>query len=820
MPLMPAPQQQAGANPQMLQPGPGPRRPELHKGQSSRSIDPSQIPRPPALPELHAEANGGVVVTEVLTSRELIGRVPPPSSSAYTVHDDGNASPRFVRLTMNSLMNTHDHFQDPKMPMAAVLQPLAPLGPDEQPPPIVDFGVSGPPRCSRCRAYVNPFWAFIDGGRKSVCNLCGAASEVPADYFCNLGIDGMRRDVAERPELCRGVCEFAAPASFQARPPRPPPLLFVVEATSFALRSGLLANACAIIGALAAELPDYTEVGVLTFDSALQYHALSTDLGAGMAPKLLVCADVEDPCVPLPLRRLVRPLGETREALQELLAALPSLLSHGVGTESALGAALVAAHELLAPTGGRVVCLAALLPTRGVLKLKDRSRAGAAGSDGSNREKELVAPAPEWEQFGRKLLNAQVAVHTCHFAGGPAHAYADVASVSHLARVTGGATYLYPECHPESRPDLWAVRLHSELRALLLRESGWEGVLRMRCSKGLRTSGYTSGAHMAGDVDLELPGVDAESTITATFEHEGTLESNSIAYVQAALLYTTSAGERRLRVINAALTTTTHISNVFRYADLESILNVMLRAAMTEVTQSRMHQIREGVVDKCVDMLAVYRKMCASSSASGQLILPESLKLLPLFGLSLTKNTALRAGADVRIDERAARVAQNCRLSVSAALRCIYPTLYALPLDGGELPSLPPPTVALSSEKLEHGGVYVLDAGVQMILWLGNKVEPHVVEGLSGAPVLKGLDCAQLELRSPESSHAAQMAHTIIRSLGAQRGGHYPRVEISSADDGRDVRFLAMLSEDRSQAAMSYVEFLCHIHRQIQSKLH
>ncbi|KAG8464021.1 hypothetical protein KFE25_000189 [Diacronema lutheri] len=801
--------------PSPLSPSGAAPKPVLARGQSSRSIDPSQIPRPAPLPESAALASGSV---EVLASRELIGRVPPLACSAYTVHDDGNASPRFLRLAMNSLMNTHDHFLDPRMPVAAVLQPLAPLGPGEHPPPVVDFGEGGPPRCSRCRAYANPFWTFVDGGRRHVCNLCGASTDVSNDYFCNLGVDGMRRDIAERPELCRGVCEFAAPAAFQARPPRAPPLLFVVEATSYALRSGLFANACAIIGALASELPNAAEVGVLTFDDALHFHSLPLEPDAPVAPKLLVCPDVDEPCVPLPCARLVRPLGAVRAALQELLSALPSLLSHAPRVESALGAALTAAHELLAPTGGRIICLSALLPTRGALKLRDRSRALTSASDGSSREKELLTPAPEWEAFARKLVASQVSVHTCHFAGGPKHQYADVASVSHLARATGGATYVYAECHPDARPDAWAVRLHSELRALLLRDAGWEGVLRVRCSKGLRTAGYTSGLQKAGDIDFDLPSIDAESAITVHFEHEDKLDSNSVAYLQAALLYTTDRGERRLRVINSAITTTTHISNVFRYADLEAILNVVLRTAMVETASKRTHQIREQIVDKCVDMLAVYRRHCASSSASGQLILPESLKLLPLFGLSLTKVTALRQGADITVDERAARIAQACRLSVSAALNFIYPTLYALPLDG-ELPSLPPPTVALSSEKLEPSGVFLLDSGLQMILWFGSRVEPAVAQQLVGAPVLRGLDTSQLELRPPEFSPLARTAHAVISSLGSQRGGHYPRVQISSADDARDLRFLAMLTEDRSQAAMSYVEFLCHVHRQIQAKL-
>jgi protein transport protein SEC24 len=85
-----------------------------------------------------------------------------------------------------------------------------------------------------------------------------------------------------------------------------------------------------------------------------------------------------------------------------------------------------------------------------------------------------------------------------------------------------------------------------------------------------------------------MASIDAESTVAVEFDHEGTLETGSVAYLQAALLYTTDAGERRLRVLNKALTTTTHMSNVFRYADLEAILNSLLRTAMSEVATKRM----------------------------------------------------------------------------------------------------------------------------------------------------------------------------------------------------------------------------------------
>ena len=59
-------------------------------------------------------------------------------------------------------------------------------------------------RCGECKAYVNPYFRFVDGGSRMLCNFCGQRSEVPSDYACSLAPDGQRRDKYERPELCRG----------------------------------------------------------------------------------------------------------------------------------------------------------------------------------------------------------------------------------------------------------------------------------------------------------------------------------------------------------------------------------------------------------------------------------------------------------------------------------------------------------------------------------------------------------------------------------------------------------------------------------------
>ena len=45
-----------------------------------------------------------------------------------------------------------------------------------------------------------------------------------------------------------------------------------------------------------------------------------------------------------------------------------------------------------------------------------------------------------------------------------------------------------------------------------------------------------------------------------------------------------------------------------------------------------------------------------------------------------------------------------------------------------------------------------------------------------------------------------------------------PCPRVLAPKDGLDARFTSMLTEDRAQTSMSYLEFLCHVHRQIQQR--
>ncbi|MBA0566169.1 hypothetical protein Golob_011012, partial [Gossypium lobatum] len=121
----------------------------------SSKIDPNQIPRP--IP------NATPIVYE--TRHGNSANPPPPATSDYIVRDTGNCSPRYMRCTINQIPCTGDLLTTSAMQLALLVQPMALPHPSEDPVQVVDFGESGPVRCSRCKGYINPFMKFIDQGR-------------------------------------------------------------------------------------------------------------------------------------------------------------------------------------------------------------------------------------------------------------------------------------------------------------------------------------------------------------------------------------------------------------------------------------------------------------------------------------------------------------------------------------------------------------------------------------------------------------------------------------------------------------------------------
>lgn len=71
---------------------------------------------------------------------------------------------------------------------------------------------------------------------------------------------------------------------------------------------------------------------------------------------------------------------------------------------------------------------------------------------------------------------------------------------------------------------------------------------------------------------------------------------------------------------------------------------VLLLIGVFKLLESNPKALKDSLISRCAHILAVYRKHCASPTSTGQLILPECMKLLPLYVNCLLKSDALFGG--------------------------------------------------------------------------------------------------------------------------------------------------------------------------------
>lgn len=82
---------------------------------------------------------------------------------------------------------------------------------------------------------------------------------------------------------------------------------------------------------------------------------------------------------------------------------------------------------------------------------------------------------------------------------------------------------------------------------------------------------------MSNYTDVELAGIDEDKAIAISMKHDGKLEDDRGVSFQAALLYTTKDGHRRVRVHNLNIPVTEHIADVFRQGDHEATVSFLAK---------------------------------------------------------------------------------------------------------------------------------------------------------------------------------------------------------------------------------------------------
>ena len=763
---------------------------------------PGQVPGMPG-------AAGGLASPEVASNGPVL---PALDEMDLSIQCD----PKFLRSSVARIVGSQAAANASKIPLGVTVSPMqGDVGTGNEEVEVVDFGSTGIVRCKRCRTYINPFVVWTDGGRRWRCNMCGMLNDVPSSYFSQLDSGGQRRDKHKRPELSKCSVEFVAPGDYMVRPPQPPVYFFVIDVSAFSAQSGMLRTATDAIKESLDEMSSHprTQIGFLTFDSTIHFYNLKSTLAA---PQMMVVSDTTETVIPHITDDLLVSLEESRGMVDMLLDSLPSMFSNSQITSSCTGPALLSAKRVIQSLGGKLLLFQSSLPSIGDGTLKPRENPRMMGTD---KEHLLLMPEDAWYKDNAvDFSRLQVSVDVFLFSG----QYTDVATLSMLSKYTSGTCYYYP-AYNAARD---GTKFHKELTHNLSRPTGFEAVMRVRATRGLRIANFYGNHFIRGQDLLALPNCTSDSCFALDFTYDEPNLSATAITVQAALLYTNSAGERRIRVHTMVIPVTNSAPDMLNSLDVDCAVNIISKQAIDIAQKTGIETARRRVHENTADILrAAKHGNVTGGQFAGQYGVPRqsapaaevpaTLNFLPLYSMSLMKNVTLRGGAEIRLDERAFFHMLLQNMNVEDSILFIYPRMFSIhdmpddvgiPCDNadedtkvaGPFNTRLPGTCNLTSENLSPEGVFLMETGSDLFMWIGSQANPLVMNNLFGVPSLAGVDMSQVQVLTDSCDWAARF-NAVIVALRAEHPARHMHLHFIREGDGYAEAFFGrFLVEDRT----------------------
>ncbi|UJR15134.1 hypothetical protein I4U23_002099 [Adineta vaga] len=729
---------------------------------------------------------------------------PPISPLLNEDSQQMNCSPEVMRCSLNVIPQTKDLLNKSRLPLGVLIHPFKDL---ESLSVIQGTKIV---RCDGCKSYINPFVTFLDNTRWR-CSICFRMNDLPQEFLFD-PVTKTFGDPSRRPEVRFGTVEYTATSDYMARPPQSAMYLFLLDVSHNAVQTGYLQSFCDILFENLSTLPGdaRTKIGFITYDSRIHFYDLSDRQNGTF--RIMVVPDLEnienklDEVFPVPDGIMVN-LTECRTIIESFLNELPKVYQNNYETDSALGSTLLIAGKLLQQTGGRITVLQTRIPN---------VNPGALNGQ-TSKEPTIITPTSDfYKKLSLDFASQQIA---CDLFLLNSH-YIDLTTLSCISKYSGGEVKYYPNFHSIQTPDQ-VERFENDFRRYLQRKIGFEAVMRLRSPPALSIQTFHGNGFVRSVDLLVLPNINPDAAFGMQVAIEDSLAQYKAVTFQIALLYTSSKGERRIRVHTLSLPVSATLKDICSNADQEAMVALIAKMAADRSTTSSIQEAREGLCNVACDVIKA--TMSNDSSNRGvSLYVPHAIRLLPLYMLSMIKSTAFRAGSSVKIDERAYYLDLCKTLPTQYLIQMFYPDLYPIHtiedksriIQDGEDQLYVPARVQLSFQHIDAHGVYILDTSECIYMYVGRAISDHFVQNVFNQPTFSVLPFDSYSLPELDNPLSIKI-HNFLTYL-IQNRSNGVAVHIIREDSPNRYLFTRYMVDDRSESSMSYVEFLRYIQEQIK----
>ncbi len=206
-----------------------------------------------------------------------------------------------------------------------------------------------------------------------------------------------------------------------------------------------------------------------------------------------------------------------------------------------------------------------------------------------------------------------------------------------MSKYSGGEIKYYPGYHSDQNPEQ-VIRFCVDLKRYLTRKIGFEAVMRIRCTRGLAIHTFHGNFFVRSTDLLALPNVNPDAGFGMQINIEEALSDVPSVCFQAAILYTSSRSERRIRIHTYCIPVSKNVNEIVNGADQEAIAGLIAKMAVDRCSLSTLKEAKDALINVAIDYLQAYGQQVVSSNKGQAVISPHSLRLIPVLVLSLMKN--------------------------------------------------------------------------------------------------------------------------------------------------------------------------------------
>lgn len=658
-----------------------------------------------------------------------------------------NCDPCFLTPTSEVFPATLNTLKDSNFPVGLSISPLSTSIPSSE-IPILKYGKDDIPRCvnNACRAYLNPFVKFIEGGHKWVCNFCKQTNTTEDHYYCRMNNEGIREDQYTKTELSRGTYEFETNEKYWKKGKLPTSALFIfmIETSGSAVQNGYLSAVIESIKDVVNNSLLYNKeakIAILTYDAYVSFYAF----GEKMTQPQMLCVSSEPVFLPTIKEHLLFRAVEDKDKILSILDYISNIYNNNptnIKDSNKIISCLNGAYLLGRSLGGKIVIFSSSNSLSGNPKLN-------AITSSDNQTKEQLAYSPHDKKqlghMGINLTNDNMSVDLFISADTSINLY----TMNQLSEYTNGNIYFYKNF----RLDTHYKSIYNQIRRVLSREITWEGVLRTRFSHGYRINDFLTPVLISNRDLFVLPTYDADQHyqvgLSLLADTEQNIKENpsmkdNFLYIQSALLYSYGDGTRRIRVHNLCLPLSNSMKDIYEHANCEMTSLHYMKASIDKLYKSK--SLNDAIVlleNNFKSMVSSYFKFSNYSSRKRELC--DSLSAIPVYMLGLYKNRIFcKDEIEKRLDidlSNYLRVKLQ-RMEINEAMSFILPKIYPIDLcyedssigqrnnETGEV--LLPDPVDNTQQSLASNGLFLIDNGFLLIIYVRQNTPRNILMHLFG----------------------------------------------------------------------------------------